>query len=160
MFYFDPIITFDVRLWSWIHRSWTGFSVSDTTCREDLVLKIKPVLFQTKNIQSDKVHNYGHHEWYVTHLKWKLNIKEIFQFLQFFKRFLVMPNWQICEIINWYTALRIKIYTTWKSIISSYKICFQNYGQHKRRFLRSRITSSTLVKFELSCHGIPMLKLR
>ena len=134
MFYFDPIITFDVRLWSWIHRSWTGFSVSDTTCREDLVLKIKPVLFQTKNIQSDKVHNYGHHEWYVTHLKWKLNIKEIFQFLQFFKRFLVMPNWQICEIINWYTALRIKIYTTWKSIISSYKMAVIDFEDIKGNF--------------------------
>ena len=32
-------------------------------------------------------------------------------------------------------------------------------GNTKANFLRPRNTSSTLVKFELFCHGIPMLKL-
>ena len=37
-----------------------------------------------------------------------------------------------------------------KSVISSFKICFQNYGQFKRKFWRPKhITSSTFLKFEL-----------
>ena len=49
-------------------------------------------------------------------------------------------------------------YTTLKSVISSFKICFQNYGQHKRKFLRPKNTSSTFLKFELSSLCWPMLK--
>ena len=68
-----------------------------------------------------------------------------------------MQNWQIykAKIIDWYMALSKMVDTTWKSIISSYKNRFQNYGQLKRKFLRPWIASSTLVKFELSHHGIP-----
>ena len=155
MFYFEPIIILDVRRGSYFGSSWTVFSVSDTTRCEDLVLKIKSVLCQIWSIQSDKVHYYKHSERYLSHLKWKLNIWEIFHCLQFFERFFVMENWQICEakIINWYMVFRIKTYITWKRIISSYKIRFQNYGQLKRKFLRPGIAGSTLVKFELSSYG-------
>ena len=47
-----------------------------------------------------------------------------------------------------------------KSIISSFKICFQNYGQRKIKFLRPKNTSSTFLKFELSSFSGPMLKTR
>ena len=43
-------------------------------------------------------------------------------------------------------------------VISSFKICFQNYGQLKRKFLRPKDTSSTFLKFELSRLSGPMLK--
>ena len=49
-------------------------------------------------------------------------------------------------------------YTTLKSVISSFKICFQNYGQLKRKFLRPKNTSSTFLKFELSRLSGPKLK--
>ena len=49
-------------------------------------------------------------------------------------------------------------YTTLKSVISSFKICFQNYGQLKRKFLRPKNTSSTFLKFELSWLSEAMLK--
>ena len=51
-------------------------------------------------------------------------------------------------------------YTTLKSVISSFKICFQNYGRLKRKFLRSGNTSSTFLKFEPSRLCGPMLKTR
>ena len=47
-----------------------------------------------------------------------------------------------------------------KSVICSFKICFQNYGQLKRKFLRLKNTSSTFLKFELSSLSGPMLKTR
>ena len=45
-------------------------------------------------------------------------------------------------------------------LVSSFKICFQNYGQLKRTFLRPKNTSSTFQKFELSRLCGPMLKTR
>ena len=51
-------------------------------------------------------------------------------------------------------------YTTLKSVISSFKICFQNYGQLKRKFLRPKITSSNFLKFELASLSGTMLKTR
>ena len=139
MFYFDLIISVDVWRWSSIHRSWKGFWVSDTARCEDLVLTIKPVLFQTKIIQSDKVHNYKHHEWYVSS---EVKIK----YLGDFSIFTFLSDFSWCQIdkfarlksSNWYMALRIDICTTWKSIISSYKIRFQNYWQYRSKFFKGR----------------------
>ena len=70
--------------------------------------------------------------------------------------------WQIskAKIVDWYLDFSNESYTTLKSVISSFKICFQNYGQLKRKFLRPKNTSSTFLKFELSRLGGPMLKTR
>ena len=58
-------------------------------------------------------------------------------------------KWKILEpkIVDWYLDFSEESYTTLKSVISSFKICFQNYGQLKRKFLRPRKTSSTFLKF-------------
>ena len=71
-----------------------------------------------------------------------------------------MKKWQISkpQIVDWYLDFSSESYTTLKSVISSFKICFQNYGQLKRKFLRRKDTSSTFLKFELSRLSGPMLK--
>ena len=63
-----------------------------------------------------------------------------------------MKKWQISKpkIVDW----------SLKSVISSFKICFQNSGQLKRKFLRPKNTSSAFLKFELSSFSGPMLKTR
>ena len=73
-----------------------------------------------------------------------------------------MKNWQISKpkMVDWYLDFSKESYTTLKSVISSFKICFQNYGQLKRNFLRPKNRSSTFLKFELSRLGGPMLKTR
>ena len=53
-------------------------------------------------------------------------------------------------------ASLLSTYTRLKSVISSFKICFQNYGQLKRKFLRPKNTSSTFLKFELYSLSGPM----
>ena len=80
---------------------------------------------------------------------------EIFHYFQYFERF-----WQISKpkIVDWYLDFSKDSYTTLKSIISSFKICFQNYGKLKRKFLRPKKTTSTFLKFELSRLSGPMLK--
>ena len=42
-----------------------------------------------------------------------------------------MEKWQISKprIVDWYLDFIKESYTTLKSVISSFKICFQNYGQ-------------------------------
>ena len=62
------------------------------------------------------------------------------------------------KIVDWYLELSKESYTTLKSVISSFKICFQNYGQLKRKCLRPKNTSSTFLKFELSRLRGSMLK--
>ena len=64
-----------------------------------------------------------------------------------------MKKWQISKpkIVDWYLDFIKESYT---------KICFQNYGQLKRKFLRPKNTSSTFLKFELSSLSGPMLKTR
>ena len=57
----------------------------------------------------------------------------------------VSPNY----IVHLYLDYRGKE-ATLKSVISYFKICFQNYEQLKRKFLRLGKTSSTFLKFELS----------
>ena len=68
-----------------------------------------------------------------------------------------MKKWQISKpkIVDWYLDFSNESYTTLKSVISSFKICFQNYGQLKRKFLRPKI-----LKFEFSRLSGPMLKTR
>ena len=58
------------------------------------------------------------------------------------------------------TSISVESYTTLKNVISSFKICFQNYGQLKRKCLRPKNTSNAFLKFELSRLGGPMLKTR
>ena len=71
-----------------------------------------------------------------------------------------MKKWQISKpkIVDWYLDFTKESYTTLKSVISSFKISFQNYGQLKRKFLTPKNTSSTFLKFELSSLSGPMLK--
>ena len=71
-----------------------------------------------------------------------------------------MKKWQISkpQIVDWYLYFSNESYTTLNSVISSFKICFKNYGQLKTKFLRPKNTSSTFLKFELSRLGRPKLK--
>ena len=63
-----------------------------------------------------------------------------------------MKKWEISKpkIVDWYLGFSKESYTTLKSVIFSFKIYFQNYGQLKRKFLRPKNTSSTFLKFKLS----------
>ena len=109
-----------------------------------------------------KVHNDTHFKWWFTQFGRKCNILEIFQYFQYFERFRWMKKWQISKpkIVDWYLNFSNESYATLKSVISSFKICFQNYGQLKRKFLRPKNTSSIFLKFELSSLSKPMLKTR
>ena len=81
------------------------------------------------------------------------NILNVFVLLK--KRQISKP-----EIVAWYLDFTKESYTTLKSVNSSFKICFQNYKQLKRKFLRRKNTSSTFLKFELSILSGLMLKTR
>ena len=104
---------------------------------------------RTANNLFRKVHNYTHFKGWITQFQRKCNILEIFHYFQYFERFRSMKKWQIS-----------KPKINFKSVISFFKICFQNYGQLKRKFLRPKIPSSTFLKFELSSLNRPMLKTR
>ena len=103
-------------------------------------------------MQTTKVHNYIHFMGWFTQFERKCNILEIFHYFQYFERCRSMKKWQISKpkIVDW----------SLKSVISSFKICFQNSGQLKRKFLRPKNTSSAFLKFELSSFSGPMLKTR
>ena len=103
-------------------------------------------------MQTTKVHNYIHFMGWFTQFERKCNILEIFHYFQYFERCRSMKKWQISKpkIVDW----------SLKSVISSFKICFQNSGQLKRKFLRPKNTSSAFLKFELSSISGPMLKTR
>ena len=113
-------------------------------------------------MQTTKVHNYIHFMGWFTQFERKCNILEIFHYFQYFERFRSMKKWQISKpkIVDWYLDFSNESYTTLKSVISSFKIYFQNYGQLKRKFLSPKNTSSTFLKFELSSFSGPMLKTR
>ena len=117
---------------------------------------------RTTNNLFRKVHNYTHFKGWFTQFQRKCNILEIFHYFQYFERFRSMKKWQISKpkIVDWYLDFSKESYTTLKSVISSFKICFQNYGQLKRKFLRPKNTSSIFLKFELSSLSGPMLKTR
>ena len=116
---------------------------------------------QTTNNLFRKVHNYTP---ILRDDLLSLNVNvlslEIFHYFQYFERFRWMKKWEISKpkIVDWYLDFSNESYTTLKNVISSFKICFQNYGQLKRKFLRPKNTSSTFLKFELSRRGGPMLK--
>ena len=117
---------------------------------------------QTTNNLFRKVHNYIHFMGWFTQFERKCNILEIFHYFQYFERFRSMKKWQISKpkIVDWYLDFSKESYITLKSIISSFKICFQNYGQLKRKFLRPKNTSRTFLKIELSLFSESMLKTR
>ena len=107
---------------------------------------------RTANNLFRKRHNYTHFKGWFTQCQRKCNILEIFHYFQYFERYRSMKKWQISKpkIVDW----------SLKSVISSFKICFQNSGQLKRKFLRPKNTSSAFLKFELSSFSGPMLKTR
>ena len=117
---------------------------------------------RTTNNLFRKVHNYTHFMGWVTQFELKFNILGIFHYFQYFERFRSMEKWQISKpkIVYWYLDFTKESKTTLKSVISSLKICFQNYGQLKRKILRPKNTSRTFLKFELSSLSGPMLKTR
>ena len=101
-----------------------------------------------------------HFKCWFTQFDRKCNILEIFHYFRYFERFRSMKKWQISKpkVVDWYLDFSKESYTTLKSVISSFKICFQNYGQLKRKILRPQKTRSTFLKFELSRLSGPMLK--
>ena len=115
---------------------------------------------RTTNKLFRRVHNCTHFKWWITQFEWKCNILEIFHYFQYFERFRSMKKWQISKpkIVDWYLDFSNESYTTLKSVISPFKICFQNHGQVKRKILKPKNISSTFLKFELSRLGGPMLK--
>ena len=117
---------------------------------------------QTANNLVRKVHNYTHFKERFTQFERKCNILGIFHYFEYFECFRSMKKWQISKpkIVDWYLDFSKESYTTLKSVISSFKICFQNYGQLKRKFLRPKITSSAFLKFELFSLSGAMLKTR
>ena len=127
---------------------------------QKIVLKFKSIVMRTTNNLFRRVHNCTHFKWWFTQFERKCNILEIFDYFQYFERFRSMKKWQISKpkIVDRYLDFSKECYTTLKSVISSFKICFQNYGQLKRKFLRPKNTSSTFLKFELSRLSGPMLK--
>ena len=116
---------------------------------------------QTTNNLFRKVHNYTP---ILRDDLLSLNVNvislEIFHYFQYFERFRWIKKWEISKpkIVDWYLDFSEESHTTLKGVISSFKICFQNYGQLKRKFLRPKNTSSTFLKFELSRLSGPMLK--
>ena len=156
------MIILDVRGGYWFRGSPTGFYRPETVCHEKIVLKIKSIVMQTTINLFRKVQNYTHLKWWFTQFERKCNILEIFHYFQYFERFRSMKKWQISKpkIVDWYLDFSKESYTTLKSVISSFKICFQNYEQLKRKFLRLKNTSSISLKFELSSLNGPMLKTR
>ena len=144
----------------WFRWSRTGFYRPETACHEKIVLKIKSIVMQTTNNLIRKLHNYIHFMGWFTQFERKCSILEIFHYFQHFERCRSFKKWQLSEpkIVDWYLDFTKESYTTLKSVISSFKICFQNYGQLKRKFLRPKNTSITFLNFELSSLSRPMLK--
>ena len=115
---------------------------------------------RTTNNLFRRVHNCTYFKWWSTQFELKCNILEIFHYFQYFERFRSMKKWQTSkpQIVDWYIDFSNESYTTLNSVISSFKICFQSFGQLKRKFLRSKDTSSTFQRFKLSRLSGPMLK--
>ena len=115
---------------------------------------------RTANSLFRKVHNYIHFMgWFA---EFERKYLGDFSLFSIFERFRSLKKWQISKpkIVDWYLDFTKESYTTLKSVISSFEICLQNYGQLKRKFLRPKNTSSTFLKFELSSLSGAMLKTR
>ena len=119
----------------------TGFSRPETMCHKKIVLKFKSIVMRTTNNLFRRVHNCTHFKWWFTQFEQKCNILKIFHYFQYFEHFCSMKKWQISKpkIVDWYLDFSNESCTTLKSVISSFKICFPNYGQLKRKFLRPKI---------------------
>ena len=130
-------------------------------CYKKIVLKTKSIVMRTTNNVFRKVHNCTYFKWWFTQFEQKCNILEIFHYFQYFERFRSMKKWKISKpkIVDWYLDFSKESYTALKSVISSFKICFPNYGQLKRKFLRPKNTSSIFLKLKLSRLSGPMLTL-
>ena len=115
---------------------------------------------QTTNNLFRKVHNYTHFKRWFTQFERKCNILVIFHYFQYFERFRSLKKWQISKpkIVDWYLDFTKESCATLKSVISSFQICFKNYGLLKGKFLRPKNTRSTFLKFELSSLSGAMLK--
>ena len=156
------MIILDVQEGYQFRGSRTRFYRPEMVCHEKIVLKIKSIVMRTANNLFRRAHNYRHFQGWFTQFQRKCNILEIFHYFQYFERFRSMKKWQISKpkIVDWYPDFSKESCTTLKHVISSFKICFQNYGQLKTKFLRPKITSSTSLKFELSLLSGVMLKTR
>ena len=132
------MIIFHVRGGYWFRGSRTGFSRPKTMCHKKIVLKFKSIVMRIKNNLFRRVHNCTNFKWWFTQFERKFFL--IFHYFQYFERFRSMKKWQISKlkIVDWYLDFSNESYTTLKSVISSFKICFQNYGQLKRKFLRPK----------------------
>ena len=129
-------------------------------CPKKIVLKFKSIVMRTTNNVFRKVHNCSILSGDLLSLNENVIFWRFFYYFQYFERFLSMKKGQISKpkIVHWYLDLRKESYTTLKSVIYSFKICFQNYGQLKRKFLRPKKTRNTFLKFEPSTLSGLMLK--
>ena len=128
-------------------------------CHKKIILKFKSIVMRTTNNLFRKVHNCTHFKWWFTQFNRKCNILAIFLYLQYFERFRSMKKWQISKpkIVDWYLDFSKESYTTLKSVISSFEICF-DMGNLKVNLGGRKKTRSTFLKFELSRLSGPMLK--
>ena len=116
---------------------------------------------QTTNNLFRKVHNYTP---ILRDDLLSLNVNvislEIFRYFQYFERFRWIKKWEISKpkIVDWYLDFSEESHTTLKGVISSFKICFQNYGQLKLKIFEAKKKSSTFVKFQPSSLSGRMLK--
>ena len=96
---------------------------------------------QTTNNLFRKVHNYTP---ILRDDLLSLNVNvlslEIFHYFQYFERFRWMKKWEISKpkIVDWYLDFSKESHTTLKGVISSFKICFQNYGQLKMKIFEAK----------------------
>ena len=95
---------------------------------------------QTTNNLFRKVHNYIHFTGWFTQFERECNILEIFHYFQYFEHLRSMKKWQILKlkIVHWYLDFTKESYTTLKNVISSFKICFQNYRQLKKKIFEAK----------------------
>ena len=86
---------------------------------------------RTTNKVIRKVHKYIHFKWCFSQFDRKRNILEIFHYFHCFRS---MKKWQISKpkIVDWILNFSRVLYHV--KVILSFKICFQNYGQLKRKF--------------------------
>ena len=115
----------------WFRGFRTAFYRPKTMCHKKIVIKIKSIVMRTTNNVFRKVHKYIHFKWYFSQFDRKRNILEIFHYFHCFRS---MKKWQISKpkIVYWIFNFSRVLYHV--KVIRSFKICFQNYGQLKRKF--------------------------
>ena len=126
VFYLDPKILLDARGGGggyWFRGSRTGLYGPETVCHEKIVLKIKSIVIRKTNNLFRKVNIYTHWKWWLIQLNWRFFI--IFNILKVFVR------WKNGKFQSPKSSTGTKL----KSVISSFKSFFQNYGQLSRASL-------------------------